>query len=513
VSAAKTSPSAYARTAPAAPASALPSIAWTPILATAAVVLAGLLAVSARYGYHRDELYFIEAGAHPALGYPDQPLLTPLLAWAMNALAPRSLLVLRAPAALAGIASILSSALIAREVGGTRRAQTIAAASCAASTVVLTTSHFLTTETLDLAFSSVLCLVLVRLLGREDERLWVAAGAVLGVGLLNKALIGVLAVAVIASLLAVGPRQLLGSRRVALGAALALLGALPYLAWQLAHGLPQLEVAHQQAAGGEEGGRAGFLPFQLVIVGLALVPVWMAGLIGLLRAQRWRRYRCFGIAYLALVVVLLAAGGKAYYISGLYPLLLGFGAVCADGWLARGARVRMALLSAAIAVTAAISALIGLSVLPERDLGGSVVLKLDSTEGEMVGWPRFTDTVASVYRALAPDTRAHTAIFTLNYGEAGAIDLFGSAKGLPQAYSGHNGFSEWGPPPDSDTAAILVGDDTPRLAARKFRGCTIRAHVDDGVGVNNQEQGVPVWFCAAERRPWSEMWRSLRHFN
>ena len=269
---ASTSASARRRGAVLPAAASLPRIAWAPILAVAGIVLAALLAVSGRYGYHRDELYFIQAGGHLALGYPDQPLLTPVMAWTMNALAPRSLLALRAPAALAGVASIVSAGLIAREAGGGRRAQAIAASCCAAALVVLATSHFLTTETLDLAFSSIVCWLLVRLLRTEDERLWVAAGAVLGIGLLNKLLVGVLAAAVIGSLLVVGPRALLRSRWAAAGAALALLGALPYVAWQVAHGVPQAAVAHSQAQGGEEGGRGGFIPFQLALVGPLLVP-------------------------------------------------------------------------------------------------------------------------------------------------------------------------------------------------------------------------------------------------
>ncbi len=490
-----------------------PGIAWAPILAISGLVLAVLVALSARYGYHRDELYFIEAGAHPALGYPDQPLLTPLLAWAMNALAPRSLLLLRIPAALAGVASIISAGLIAREAAGGRRAQLIAASSCAAALVVLATSHFLTTETLDLAFSSVLCWLLVRLLRTEDQRLWLLAGAVLGIGLLNKLLVGVLAAAIIGSLLVVGPRALLRSRWAAAGAALALLGALPYLGWQLAHGLPQAAVAHSQAQGGEEGGRGGFIPFQLALVGPLLVPLWLAGLLGLLRAAAWRRYRCFGVAYLALVVVLLASAGKAYYIAGLYPLLLGFGALRADAWLRRGGILRRWLLAAAIALTAAASAFIGLSLLPVHDLAGSIVEKLDSTEGEMVGWPRFVASVASVYHELPPASRARTVIFTKNYGEAGAIDLFGPARGLPAAYSGHNGFSEWGPPPNSKSAAILVGEELGGTAAADFRGCAIQTRINNGLDLENQEQGVPVWFCAQMRRPWSRIWSALRHYN
>jgi len=99
----------------------------TGLVAVIAVAQAAvLLATSTRYGYHRDELYFIIAGAHPAFGYPDQPPLVPLLSWLMNALAPGSLLVLRAPSALAAAATTMLAALIARELGAQARAQVIA---------------------------------------------------------------------------------------------------------------------------------------------------------------------------------------------------------------------------------------------------------------------------------------------------------------------------------------------------------------------------------------------------
>jgi hypothetical protein len=490
----------------------LTPVAWGWIGAAAGVVFVALLLASGRYGYHRDELYFIEAGRHLAFGYPDQPLLTPLVARAMDLLVPGSLLVLRLPAALAAVCSIVSAGLIAREAGGSQRAQAIASCCCAASALTLAASHLLTTTALDLGFTSVSLWLLVRLLRTGDERLWAVIGAVLGVGLLNKLLVGILIVAVVGMLAAAGPRRLQSSRWALFGAALALFGALPYLVWQIAHGLPQLEVAHNQALSEEGGGRAGFIPFQLFFVGPLLVPVWLSGLVGLLRASRWCAYRCFGLAYLALAAVMLVVGGKAYYVAGFYPLLLGFGAVSTDAWLARGGRARLGLFGGAVAVTAAASAVLGLWLLPERSLDGSIVLKLNSTSGETVGWPRFTDTIASVYRALPVTVRSRTVIFTSNYGEAGAIDLYGPARGLPQAYSGHNGFAQWGPPPNRYTSVIAVGQETAELV-HNFTSCQIRAHINDQVGVNNQEQGAPVWFCAGERAPWSRLWPGLRHYN
>ncbi|HEU0316523.1 MAG TPA: hypothetical protein VFR49_04290, partial [Solirubrobacteraceae bacterium] len=307
------------------------------------------------------------------------------------------------------------------------------------------------------------------------------------------------------------PRDVLRSRWLAGGVALAILGGLPYGLWQLAHGLPQLDLARAIPRAGAEGGRAGFIPFQLILIGPLLAPVWIAGLVGLLRDPAWRRLRPFAGAYLLLVPAFIVTGGKAYYMSGLYPILLAVGAVGVERWLGTGRR-RPALVGAGLLATAAVSAVIGLGVLPVRDLRGSIVVALNPDTGETVGWPRFTATVAAVYRGLPAAERARTAIFTSNYGEAGAIAHFGPRLGLPYPYSGHNGWTLWGPPPDRDTTALLVGVD-PAQADMDFLGCRLRAQIDDGVGLDNDEQGAPVEICHGERQPWARLWASLRHYD
>jgi hypothetical protein len=163
-------------------------------------------------------------------------------------------------------------------------------------------------------------------------------------------------------------------------------------------------------------------------------------------------------------------------------------------------------------VTAGISAVIGLSLLPADQLQGSVVMAVNPDTGEMVGWQRFVGSVATAYRSLPPAQRQKAAIFTENYGEAGAISKFGPARGLPTPYSGHNGWALWGPPPDADTSAVVVGLD-PVETQIYFRGCRVRARINNGVGLNNDEQGRSVWTCSSERRPWSALWKSLRHYD
>jgi 4-amino-4-deoxy-L-arabinose transferase-like glycosyltransferase len=480
------------------------------VAAIAAVQAAVLLATSTRYGYHRDELYFIVAGAHPAFGYPDQPPLVPLLSWAMNALAPGSLLLLRAPSALAAAATTVLTALIAREVGGGSRVQVIAAACAASSGFALAVSHLVSTTTFDLLSTTVFGWLAIRAVRRGSGASVLAAGVVIGLGVEAKPQVGLVAAVMVAALLLVGPRAPLRSWWAAVGGLCAVALAAPYAIWQQRHGWPQLTVAGN-IAGSQEGGRVGFFPFQLVMVSPVLVPVWIAGLRAPFRRADWRALRFVSIAYAAMAVLYFLGNGHAYYLASLYPVLLGLGALPTEEWMLRVPRRRW-LLGAAIALSVAVSAIIALPLLPERELQGSVVMALNPAQGETVGWPRFVQTIADAWQRMPPAERRHTAIFAGNYGEAGAIERFGPARRLPRAYSGHNGFSEWGIPPDADRDALLVGFEDTAEAAPYFTQCRTLATVNDGVGLDNEEQGLPVMLCRVAGR-WSALWPRLRHYD
>jgi 4-amino-4-deoxy-L-arabinose transferase-like glycosyltransferase len=476
----------------------------------AAVQVVVLLAASARYGYHRDELYFIVAGSHPAFGYPDQPPLVPLLCWAMHALAPGSPVLLRTPSALAAGATTLLAALIAREVGGGRRAQVLAAACTASSGFPLAVGHFVTTATFDLLSTTALGWLMVRAVVRVGGACVLAAGVVVGVGVEAKPQVGLVAVVMAAILIVLGPRSAVRSSWAAGGALAAAVLALPYVVWQQQHGWPQLTVAGN-IAGSAEGGRAGFVPFQLVMVSPLLVPVWVGGLLAPFRRAGWRHLRFVPASYAVLAIAYLAGNGKAYYLASLYPVLLGLGAIPASEWTIRAPK-RTWLLGTAIVLSAAFSAVIALPLLPERDLQGSIVIAINKDQGETVGWPRFVRTLSTAWQQIPADARSHTAIFTSNYGEAGAIAVLGAALHLPHAYSGHNGFSEWGMPPAADTRALLVGFNNAADAAPYFDQCRTLATVNNRVGLENDEQGLPLMLCRTTG-PWRTLWPHLTHYD
>jgi 4-amino-4-deoxy-L-arabinose transferase-like glycosyltransferase len=481
---------------------------WVGVVAVAQ--LAVLVATSTRYGFHRDEMYFIVAGSHPAFGYPDQPPLVPLLSWAMHELAPGSLLVLRLPSAIAAASTTILAALVSRELGGEWRAQTVSAACTASSGFALAVGHFVTTTTFDLLTTTAFAWLMIRAISRRSGPPLLAAGAVVGIGCEAKPLVGVVAVVGAGVLLVIGPRTPLRSWWAVGGVVAAVVLAAPYAVWQQRHGWPQLTVA-RNIAGTAEGGRIGFVPFQLVLVSPALVPIWIAGLLAPFRRWALRCLRFVPLAYGLLAVVYLAGDGKAYYLASLYPALLGIGALPAAEWQRR-ARWRARLVAVAIVLSAAVSAVIALPLLPQTSLQGSVVIALNRDQAETVGWPRFVAAVSAAWRRIPAAEREHTAIFTHNYGEAGAIDLLGRSHRLPRAYSGHDGFSEWGRPRDADMRALVVGYHSSRDASPAFKGCRRLATVNNGVGLSNEEQGRPLLFCRTNGR-WSTLWRHLIHYS
>lgn len=480
-----------------------------PALVAGAVVVV-LVAFASGYGYHRDELYFLAAGHHLAWSYADQGPVAPLIARAMSAIGAGSLIVLRVPSAVAAGATVLLTGLLARELGGGRRAALIASLTAAVSTIVLFTGHTLSTSTFDLLAWTALTWLVVRAVHSGTDRLWPVAGLVLGAGLLNKPLPAFLAGAMIAGVALAGPRRLLRNGYVWCAAAIAMALWSPWLIWQARHGWPQLDVAGSITAGGSTSSapRWAIVPFQALYAGPLLAPVWIAGLVRLFRDRELRDLRFLGWAWVLLAVTFIATGGKPYYLAGLLPLLIGAGTPVVAGWLDRGrAGARRGLLAAAIVISAVVGSLIALPVLPADRVGPIVAMNPDV--GETIGWPDLTRTVAGVAGPLPGD---RPVIFTGNYGEAGAIDRFGPALGLPHAHSGHNAYESWGPPPDGSAPVITVGIPM-RYLTMWFRDCTPRAHITNAAGVDNDERGALIALCRSPREPWSRLWPELGHLG
>ena len=306
-----------------------------------------------------------------------------------------------------------------------------------------------------------------------------------GIGLMDSDLIAFLIIAVVVALAVGGPREAFRSRWFYAGGALALaLWSRTSASWWL------------------------IVPEQFVLVSWYFSPVWIAGLVRLFRDPDLRWCRAAGVAYPVLAVGFMATGGKPYYLAGMFPVLLAVGAGPAAGWLGRGrVRLRRGLMVAAWALSIA-GLPVTLPVLPVSVAHDTPVVALNYDAGETIGWPAFVAEIAAVYRSLPASQRPSATLLASNYGEAGAVDRFGPADGLPRAYSGHMSFWYWGPPPASATTAIVVGYPRGRLG---FCGSVrLATRLNNHEQISDDEQGAPVWICRNLRASWRAIWPSQR---
>lgn len=278
-------------------------------------------------------------------------------------------------------------------------------------------------------FWAAIVYVVVRVLQGGDPRLWFVAGALAGVGLLNKHsvafLFGGLAAGVV-----VARRVVLRTPWLWAGAALALLVWAPNLVWQAQHDWPVVDMSRSlRQEGIADSNSLLFLPTQLVLFNPVGAVLWIGGLVWL-----WRRVRPVAVAYLALAAVFVATSGKPYYLAGLYPVLCAAGGV----WVERRSPARSTRRYVAALVAAGVLAVpFALPVLPITAVGDGVAAEINPEHRESYGWPELVDAVERV-------ARPGDVVVTTNYGEAGALDVLGD-RGLA-VYSGHNNYWWWGPP-------------------------------------------------------------------
>jgi hypothetical protein len=481
-------------------------VPW-PVFAVAGLMFLGLMAVSGAYGFHGDEMYFVVAGQHPAFGYVDQPPLTPLLSAASVALFGVTPTAVRLPSAIEMALIVVLIALMARDLGGSRRAQVLAAVTAALSGY-LGAGHLNSTTDLDLLAWAIIIWLLIRLLTGGDRRLWLVLGAVTGLGLENKDTLLFLGAGLAVGLVLARRFDVVRSPWAWAAVAIALLLWAPNLIWQAANGWPQLTMARAISQYADDN-RGQFVALLWLFSGPFLFPVSAAGLIWVLRAKAAAVWRPIGVAAMIALALVVVSGGKAYYVIGSVSVFMAAGAMAVDRWLARGHfRLKAGTFGTAAVLSGALIAYLTLPVLPLAAYATSSLPAAVPDTANEVGWPQFVATVEGVVAALPADQRAHAVILTNDYSEASPLILLGS--GLPPIYSGHNSFWYWGPPAADRTVVIHVGDWRPEDWSQFFVGCQDVAYIDNGLGIDNAEQGKAVSVCTGLRAPWTTLWPSLR---
>lgn len=486
-----------------APPTSLPPFAKLQVLAIAGATSLLLLLTSGRGGYFADEIYFIGAGNRPSFGYADQPPLVPLLARLLDDIYPDSLVWLRLPMTLLTGVGVVLCALIARELGGERRAQWLAAAAYALSPVFLGFGRVLGTYSIDPVLWTLAFWLLVRWIrmwsrGARADWLLLLFGLVVAVDVQVKYLIGGMLVVLFCSLLVFGPRRLLTRPALWVGAVFTVVTMLPGVLWQANHDWPQLAMSRVLSSG-------SWLILQpvwlvpAVVVGAGLPGAFLlcVGVWRLVSAPGLRPYRCLGWTAIGTTALFVATGGAFYYVSGLVPLCVAAGAATLQEyrprrWWRWATSVPACAVAAALAVVSTVAA-------PAPALGPTG------------GWSRLAAGTARVYDGLPAATRDRTVVMGHMYYQAAALEKFGQRHGLPDtAYSANRGYWYFGAPPAGTERVVYVGGNEREL--RRHFGEVRRMSTVAGnpTGVVGQNKNVPVWLCTDPADPWPRLWRQMQ---
>lgn len=501
------------------------------VIVLALVKLILHLATAGMYGFFIDELYFLACGQHLAWGYVDMPPLTAFQAWLTRALFGDSSFSIRLFPSLAGAALVFMAGAIARELGGGRFAQGLAALSVLAAPVFLIFGTYLSMNAVEPVIWMGCVLLLIRMIKTGNVKLWLAIGALSGAGLLNKHTMLLFGFALVVGLLLTSQRSLLRSRWLVLGGALAFAIELPNLLWMAQRHFPMLELlANIRRSGRDVSFTLGqFWLWQLLSLNPAAAPIWTLGLGGLLFARRLARFRALGWAYLITLGVLLTTPGshKSYYIGPSYPMLFAAGAVLIE----RAAMFRpwTCVKPAYVVLIAVVGALFAPIIVPllppETFLHYASALRIGTPKlenratsnamhqffADRFGWPEMVTAVARVYQELPEAEREKTAIFANDFGQGGAIDFYGSRYGLPKAIGGHQNYWYWGPLNYTGESVIVMGDNRENLE-RHFDVVIAKAEIGHPYAM--KQEHFTLFLC---RRPkgWTfpTIWPRLKEWS
>lgn len=478
------------------------------------------------YGFFRDEFYYIACSNHLAFGYVDQPPLSILLLKFSRFIFGDSLTGIRMFPALTGAITVFLAGRIAKELGGGRFAQLFAALCVLMAPLDLAINSFYSMNALDFLVWSLAALILTKWINSRNPRLWLLLGVVLGLGLQNKISVLWLGFGIAVGLLVTENRRSLLTPGPWLSAGIASLIFTPHIIWQVLNGWPILEFMSGAAGKMSEVTFLRYLGSQILEMNPILFPVWFAGLAWYLFAARGKQYRMMGIIYIVVFILLVMSGNvRTYYLAPAYPMLFASGSLffekVSSTSLLKWARTAFIMLVLMVGIVAAPMAV---PVLPvERFIEYSAALgfkpKTDEHHqvgplpqffADMNGWEEIVDSIARVYGEVRSDSSDRWAVFTGNYGVAGAVDFIGRNYGLPPAISGHNNYWLWGPgdPPPENliiTGVLFENDGICREAWQAgTTDCTYCMPYED----NN-----PIFVCKGLQVDPDTIWPKIKHFE
>jgi 4-amino-4-deoxy-L-arabinose transferase-like glycosyltransferase len=476
--------------------------------------------LNGQYGFHRDELDIIMNARHLAWGYVAYPPFTPFIARIGLQLFGNSLQGLRLFSALAqGLVMVLAG-LMARDMGARRGAQVMTSIAVYIAPVALMAGTLIQYMAFDYLWWVLVAFFLVRLLATDDPRYWIGIGAGIGFGMMTKFTIAFWVAGLAVAVIFTPIRKYLRLKWLWLGAALAIIIFLPNLIWQFQHSFISLNFLSAIHARDIQWGRADdFLIEQLYTTTNPFsLPLWIAGLIACLFARNMKKFRPLGWMFLTTFLLLLISRGRGYYTAPAYVVLLAAGSTWIEQWLDAHSEKTRSVSHGILWSLLFLGSLVGIMLIKPiarinspyweitSDINGEVV--------EMVGWQDLTSQVAGVYQNLPENEKTHAVILAGNYGEAGALELYGAAYGLPRIISGANSMWSRGYGDFEPETVIVVGFER-GYANNFFKKCESVGVVKNSFNVKNEETSyhTGLYVCREPRKPWGELWKQMQWFQ
>jgi 4-amino-4-deoxy-L-arabinose transferase-like glycosyltransferase len=503
------------------------------VSATAVIVcLAGCkllvhLYAGRHYGYFVDELYYLACSRHLDWGYVDHPPLIALITWIALSILGESLPAIRLLPAIAGAAEVALTALIARELGGGRFAQGLAALGALVAPGILAGDNLLSMNAFEPLFWTGCAWLLIRIVKTGNQRLWIWFGILAGVGLENKYSMLIFGAGITVGLLLTPERRVLRSPWLWIAGGIALLIFLPNLLWNIQHHFPFLEEQANIRRSGRDVPLSplAFFGQEILTMHPLTLPLWLAGLCFYFFTAAGKPFRALGWAWIFTAAAIVTQSPRVYYLYPAFPILFAAGAVFWEVRLDRPQPLwRKLAWPALLVASGAVLAPLAIPVLPpETYIRYTKALHLAPPAiethklgplpqifADQFGWKEMESAVAGVYHALPADVRARTAIFGQNYGQAGAIDLFGPRDGLPPAISGHQSYFLWGPHGYTGESVIVMDGRQEDLESRFDE---VRKVATVGHPYSMPYEHFDVFYCRGLKQTLTEIWPMVKRWE
>lgn len=465
------------------------------------------------YGFHRDELLHLSVGEHLDWGYFEFPPFIALVGKIAHFFFGYSLSGIRLFSTLAGIGILIICCLIAKELGGKKKAVLLAGV------LVLAFLPFYRNHTLfqpvafDQFFWTLGFYFLVKYFNSKNIKFLIFIGITAGLGLMNKYTILVWILGVVVGILFYNKGELFKNKWLYISGIITLIIFLPNIIWQINHHFPLL--SHLQKLKESQLDEIG--PFDFVLEQAKLPFTLIISLIGLFAYffdTELKKYKAIGIATVVIFTTMWILQSKAYYFFAIYPVLFAAGAVKTEKLLQKKPKWIYTIVAFLLLITVPLLPLV-IPILPIEKYVNYMNLKpqkegrfiLTSDYADMFGWDEQVKVVDSLYQSLSPKDKVNCVIWASNYGEAGAIQILGKKYDLPNPVCTHGSFWLWGPGKKNGEVFISIGNEKEDIES-VFEEFKLVKMVKHKYAID-EENNIPVYICRKPKINISETWKTL----